>query len=497
MLLPKTKLLLLSIICCFLCNAAWTQDSLSTTLSEKFIDNFSGQAIKKTGWIEKQANKKSEKALARFAKQEEKMKRKLAKIDSLAAKNIFTTTENKLRQLQQNLMKPGKLTQYIPHLDTLTTSLKFLQQNQQYLTNAKDAEQKLKESLSKIDGLKERLEKAEAIKNFLKEEKQYLQEQLGRFGFAKELKAINKDVYYYSEQIKEYKEIISDPDKLEKKAIEMLSKTKFFQDFLRKNSMLASLFRLPDDNFSPLGGVAGGFAGLQTRTQVNSLIQQQISAGGPNAMQQFQQNLQQAQSQIQQLKTKILGSGSGSSDDIMPEGFKPNNQKTKSFLKRLEYGTNIQTQRASSYFPVTSDIGLSVGYKLNDKSVIGIGASYKLGWGTGWKDIHLTQQGAGLRSFLDWKIPSPKGGAGGGLWLSGGFEMNYKSQLNGMLIPSPFGGVQVEGWQQSGLLGLSKVVSVKSKLFKKTKVQVLWDFLSYKQVPRTQPILFRVGYSLK
>ena len=276
---------------------------------------------------------------------------------------------------------------------------------------------------------------------------------------------------------------MNDPDKVERKAIGLLSQTKFFQDFLQKNSLLASLFRLPsNDPTDP--GYQANLAGLQTRAQVNNIIQQQISAGGPNAMQQFQQNMQSAQSQIQQLKNKILQSGGSSSSDEMPD-FKPNNQKTKSFLKRLEYGTSVQTQRANNYFPVTSDIGLSVGYKINDKSVVGLGASYSIGWGTGWKNISITQQGAGLRSYLDWQLK-------GSWWLSGGFEMNYKTLFNSIAQLREF-----NAWQQSGLIGLSKVVSVKSKLFKKTKVQALWDFLSYEQVPRTQPIVFRIGYSLK
>ena len=48
-----------------------------------------------------------------------------------------------------------------------------------------------------------------------------------------------------------------------------------------------------------------------------------------------------------------------------------------------------------------------------------------------------------------------------------------------------------------GLIGLSKVIDVRSKFSKKTKVQLLWDFLSYQQIPRTQAIVFRVGYDLK
>ena len=92
------------------------------------------------------------------------------------------------------------------------------------------------------------------------------------------MKKINKEIYYYSAQIKEYKEILKDPKKIEKKALELLAKTKFFQEFMRKNSMLASLFRMPGDPNDPSS--QANLAGLQTRVQVNNLIQQQIASGG-------------------------------------------------------------------------------------------------------------------------------------------------------------------------------------------------------------------------
>ena len=247
--------------------------------------------------------------------------------------------------------------------------------------------------------------------------------------------------------------------------------------------MLASLFRLPGDPDDPVS--TASLAGLQTRASVNGLIQQQIAAGGPDAQQQFQQNLQAAQSQMNELKNKINQLGSGSSDVEMPEGFKPNNQKTKSFLKRLELGTNIQSQKANGFLPTTSDIGLSIGYKLNEKSIVGAGVSYKIGWGQNIKHINITQQGAGIRFFVDYKIK-------GSFWLSGGYEMNYRTEFQNVEQLK-----DLNTWQQSGLFGLSKVVSLKSKFFKKTKLQLLWDLLSYQQAPRTQPVVFRIGYTIK
>src|SRR5213078_194156 len=105
-------------------------------------------------------------------------------------------------------------------------------------------------------------------------------QQLEQLGLVKELKRYNKEVYYYSEQLKEYKSVLNDPDKIEKKTLALLSKTKLFQDFMKKNSMLASLFRMPGDPNDPT--YLASLTGLQTRTQVSNLIQQQISSGGPN-----------------------------------------------------------------------------------------------------------------------------------------------------------------------------------------------------------------------
>jgi hypothetical protein len=166
----------------------------------------------------------------------------------------------------------------------------------------------------------------------------------------------------------------------------------------------------------------------------------------------------------------------------MPD-FKPNNQKTKTFWGRLEYGANFQTTRNNYLFPTVSDLGLSAGYKLTNSSIIGIGASYKLGWGNGIQHIALSSQGVGLRSFIDIKIK-------GSFSATGGFEYNYTT---------PFSSLQqinhLTYWTRSGLVGISRTVSVKSRVFKKTKLQLLWDFLSYQQIPKTQPIIFRIGYN--
>lgn len=457
-------------------------DSL-VVVNPRLVSSYINETGSKSGHIDKKLDKQTTRLLQRWKKQEHKIQSKLERKDSVKAASLFSTTKQQYEQLEQKLQSKTALQQYIPSLDTAGSSLKFLQQNPQLLANAGEAKEKLNNALTKVKGLEAQFQKAEDVKSFLKQRRQYLKEQLNQLGFTKELKNLNKQVYYYSTQVNEYKSLLKDHKKAERKALKYLSKTKLFSNFMRKNSMLASLFRLPGDPDDPVS--AASLTGLQTRAQVNVLIQQQIAAGGPNGQQHFQQNIQAAQFQINELKNKIAKLGSSSSDAEMPDGFKPNNQKAKSFFKRLELGTNIQSQKANAFFPTTSDIGLSLGYKLNDKSIIGIGGSYKMGWGQNIRHINITHQGAGIRSFVDYKIK-------GSFWLSGGYEMNYRSEFENMEQLK-----DVNRWQQGGLVGLSKVISLKTKFFKKTKLQLLWDFLSYQQVPNTQPIVFRVGYSFK
>lgn len=456
-----------------------TGSKLDSLLNKLDPQQWSAAIEKKVSRLEEKMVSKSEKALRKLQKEEESIYKKLlSSKDSLAAKAQLEEIRNRYATLQEKLKSPAaavsaaNVKDYVPWLDSTGTALKFLDQ-QGIAGNIKNA-------LSKVESFNGRLQQADEIKKFIRERQEQLKQQLENLGLVKELKKFNKEVFYYAEQIKSYKEILKDPKKIEKKAIELLCKTKLFQNFLQKNSMLASLFRMPDSN-DPSS--MAHQAGLQTRSSVNSLIQSQLAAGGPNAQAQFSQNISAAQMELNQLKDKVNKWGGGNSNDIMPEGFKPNNQKTKSFLQRVKLGTNFQSQKSTNYFPVTSDIGLSVGYKLNDNSIIGIGASYKLGWGSGWNNIRLSSQGAGIRSFIDWKIK-------GSFWITGGYEQNYKTAFRYIDQLRNY-----SAWQTSGLIGLSKTVSVKTKFFKKSKLQLLWDFLSYRQVPRGQPVVFRVGYN--
>ncbi|MGC4037077.1 MAG: hypothetical protein QM764_14050 [Chitinophagaceae bacterium] len=122
-----------------------------------------------------------------------------------------------------------------------------------------------------------------------------------------------------------------------------------------------------------------------------------------------------------------------------------------------------------------------------------MGGSFKMGWGKDIRHIRITGEGASLRSYLDVKAPfgNARGVVTGGWWISGGYEMNYQRRFHNLYQLK-----QYQAWSLSGLVGISKKIPVNTKFFKNTSLKLLWNFLSYQQVPRTQPILFRVGYNL-
>lgn len=452
-----------------------------TDFPTKLFDRIS----RKTADLNQQLTNQTEKYLHKLARQEAKLQRRLSKTDSAGAAKLFSDDPiARYAQLEQKLKTDTVGTvhsmgpEYLPNVDSLQTALSFLSKNPQ-LVNSPAAIQRAQGQLTEVQ-LK--LQDADVIKQYIQSRRTQIQQYLGQAanipsGLTGALQEYKQQGYYYAQQVRQYREMLNDPDKMEQAALALLSKLPTFSGYMRNNSFLSGLFTIPGNY-----GSNQALVGLQTREQVLSMIQNQAGQSGGSGASRIQQSLQTAGQDLGNLQNKLNALGGGSGDMDMPD-FKPNAQKTKTFLKRLEYGVNIQTTRASYYFPTYTDIGLSLGYKLNNSNIIGVGASYKIGWGSGYQDVAISSQGASLRSFVSIKIKKS-------FSLAGGYELNYLQ---------PFTVYQtldnLSNWTQSGLIGIAKTVSIKSAVFKKTQVQLLWDFLSYQQVPRTQPIIFRIGYT--
>jgi hypothetical protein len=432
---------------------------------------------KKTKITEEKLERQTSHYINSLQKQESKLKQKLWKKDSILAKQLFPSDLHVKYEQIKTPAAVNKNNVYSGHLDSISTAINFLQTKSLPINAGQ-----FRTIISHQADLQFQLNVSDQLQKFLKQRQTLLKEQFQKLGLVKELNKYRQQLYYYQDQVREYKEAFEDPEKLEKKLMQLLMHVPEFKQFFANNSVLSSLFALP----GPTGNSTVSLQGLQTRAMMNQNIADRFGTAA-SVTQVLQQNLQAAQGQMNELKNKIsqFNSGSyGNSENIdLPQGFKPNSEKTKSFLKRLEIGTNIQSQKARMQFPVTSDLGLSLGYKFNDKSVIGIGASGKIGWGTGWNNIQLSYQGLALRSYVDCQLK-------GNIYITGGYEMNYRSLIHSIQQLQNY-----SVWQYSGLIGLSKKYHVNKKV--NGEMKMLWDFMSHEQMPRTQPILFRIGYSLK
>jgi hypothetical protein len=376
--------------------------------------------------------------------------------------------------------------EYLARADSLQVALAFLNKNPN-LVNANPALQaKMQASLASLQQLQAKLQAADAVKQFIQARKARIQQMLSSFthlpsGITNAVAGYKKQAYYYADQVRTYRAMLNDPSKMTQTALALASKVPAFSGFMQKHSFLAGLLGVP-----PNYGTAKGLEGLQTRQQVMAMIQSKIgsASGGSGAgLSSLQNSLNTAKLDISKLQAKLskLGSGGGGMD--VPD-FKPNDQHSKTFLSRLQYGFNFQTTQGTYYFPNYTDIGLSLGYNLGHSNSVGIGASYKIGLGTGWQHIAFSNQGVGLRSWVDIHLKKS--------WSAvGGFELNYLQPF------SSFREIrQLTGWTQSGLIGIGKTISLKSTVLKKTQVQLLWDFLSYSQTPQQPAFIFRVSYSL-
>ena len=462
------------------------------TDSVEKISNFPNKLFAKVNGssltLDRRLERQTDRYLKQMARREKELQARLSKIDSAKAASLFSNNPGQqYAAMAQNLRNDSshKVSsmgpQYLPYADSTQSVLGFLNKNPGVLNANGGLQAKMQASLGNLQQLESKMQYTDVINQYIQSRNAQVEQALNQYShlpgsITNLMGGYKKEAYYYAQQVQAYRSMLNDPDKMMQTALTLLNKLPAFASFMKQNGFLAGIFGVPAGY-----GTDQGMVGLQSRDQVLSMIQSQIGSGGPNAASALQGSLQNASKEITNLQNKVSSLGAGGGNMEMPD-FKPNSQKTKTIWQRLQYGLNLQTQQSTFLFPLTTDIGLSVAYKINDKNDIGLGASYKIGWGSDFQHIQLSSQGAGLRSFADIQLKKS-------FYLSTGFEYNYQPLITTLKITS------ITSWTRSGLIGLSKVVSMKSKVFSSTKVQILWDFLSYYQIPVQQPFKFRVGYT--
>jgi hypothetical protein len=429
--------------------------------------------------VEALVSKSTEKYLQKIDRQEQRLRRMLGRKDSLsrAILDVANRPAQLLAQLRNKADSLGLNGQdYFGRLDSIQTSLRFLEK-----LNGNPLQDKLQEGLARFDGMKQQLDAAFQVERLIQQRKSQITEQLTKLGMVRELRKYRSVVNRYSQEIRSIKQELAYPDKLISRSLSYLSRLPAFDKFFRKHSQYASMFRMPG-GVEP-GDATPGLEGLQTRQDMEQMLQRKQIGGMQPGGGGMQNGLGQVQQQWNDIKGKLEKLRQREVEDIDITRYKPVQGRRKTMWDHFELGANMQTVRSRGILPVTSDIALSLGYKLGKFGTAGVGVAYKMGWGDNINKIRITHQGLGLRSFVDMKIR-------GSLFVTGGAEMNYLSAFDRVDQLRVF-----SAWQSSGLLGVTKKLQMTKKM--KGNVQLLWDFLSYQQIPRGQPFVFRVGYMIR
>ena len=460
-------------------------DSLTNTLS-----HIQGRSITKIGnqasQLDNQVAKNSEAYLTRFKAEQDRLQRLLQSANPSAALATGNNTDiyNKLLANLHSTTPPSTqqvLKEYIPGLDSVQTALKYLSNSGTNVTGAMSGKiGAISNANSQLSALEGRLQAAGDIEKYMQNAQTQLTQQFTQLGLVNELSNLNKEAFYYQQQLVEYKNLLRDPSKAGEQVLTTLDKVPAFSQFLKKNSYLGQLFGLPDNY-----GDQASIEGLQTRDKVEKALGQTIGTksggGGVDPSQMVDQKIQAAHEALNQLKQKLgsLGNSGGSGDMIMP-GFRYNDQKTKSLKKRLEYGFNVQTQQSSSFLPASCNMTGLLGYKITSKTIVGAGVGYTLGLGSGLNHIRFSNQGVNFRTYIDVQ-------AKGSLWISGGLEYNYMQEFKNLRSIS-----NLDIWQKSALVGLTKKTRISKNT--QTNIQLLFDALYKEHIPQSSPVVFRIGY---
>lgn len=476
------------------------------------IGNISGKALRamdhKYQRLADRLQRDNQRALEQMQQRETKIARRAKKKDSARAAEL----ENGMSQQYGDLLtriKTAKINGaaaaspklYFPAIDSIRTSMAFLKAAGPIRGMSASKLQQATALAESTGRLQQQLEISQELGAFIGQREQQLKTQLSGYAGPKQLLGINKHVYYYQQQVAQYKDMLNDKDKLEERALATLQQTPAFQQFWQKNSAIARLF--PQQT---VDGVVQPQAGLQSREDIQKLVadhlglpKEQGTVGLPGASgtpipgtmvnpipgataNPMQAQVSLAQDQLNTLKNKLSAAGNmggGSSSMTMPE-FKPDGQHNKTFFERLETGFNVSSGPATNFLPVTLQPSIYAGYRFSDKMTAGIGAAYILGMGQSFRHFRLSNQGVGLRSYLDIKLK-------GSFWMTGGFEYNYLQEFADLQTIK-----NLDAWRKSALAGIIKKYTIGKK---EGKLQLLFDLLYAKELPKGQPIVYRVGYS--
>jgi hypothetical protein len=471
---------------CFIFNTVFpTYGQDSNSIPNKKIEKFARQTETKAKTLQKRITRRADKTISKLIRQEKKLNDKLVKVDSLG--NIsFTFSIDSLKSFRKLLRnkklqlpdQSNKLAQYTPMLDSAKCLLKYFGVNNLNSEIKGAVPRGLQSSLEELTYLEKTLQCTGQLEQYIRNRKAELNSIFSKYdGLIKYnglLKKWGKEYYYYAETLKNYKTLFNYPTRVQAEVLKLANKIPAFQDFIKEHNELSALFSQTGKQ---------DFSGLQTRAQVNDLVNGQMTSFGSKGKELISQKIAEAQEML----SEAIGKCPAISDASAMPDFKPNNQKTKTLLQRIEFGMDFQFNRKTQALPTSASTGFSIGYKLTDKASLGAGVSTDLNIGRSWKHPEPTADHLCFRSFAEYNIAKE-------FYVRGGWERQFTQTISNIDYLDQKG-----FYRESALLGISRKLGLPGKIpfTKKSmngRVMIMYDFLYHRHVPATPAIVFRVSF---
>ena len=455
--------IILFVLACLTCCPAMTQtvrNDAATVLSNHHTIQ---KSIKKNNaMLDKFSNKcerRTQKAEKRFARYERKM------TGNKETSSSQPSTKSNFKPETSNSTGLGKE----PLLDSLRLIYGFtdyagISENKQLSERSKTSlGSSNQESLNgaALNRAQQQLNITQRTKSELLERKDYYKAQVKEHpDYGKWLGKMEKERYYYTTQINEYRKTLRDPSNLDDKLMDALRRDPRFSDFA------AALPAKPQNPEK-----------MQPRQLVKQMMQSQAEAIDPDP----EKLLSDAKTKGKDLLGNLSNQSSlyGSLDNAaqMPK-FTPNPYKTKSFWQRIDVGFNLQFDNRTLFLPSTGVAGAQASFNFDPRLSIGALANYRFGMGE-IKNIQFSHAGAGYGAFANYKIWKALG-------VQSGYERNWRAEMEMNEIRYP------AAWTSSALVGLTYEYGIGKKA--KATVGVFFDALYKQHTPETNAVLWRMGW---
>lgn len=171
-----------------------------------------------TARLNQQLTSQTEKYLQKMEAQEQRIQKRLSVIDPAAAQRLFAgSAQQYSAYLQKIKTDTGGARQsysgvYLPYLDSLQGSMAFLKQNPQLLANAGSGRlAQVQGASGQLQTYEGKLMVADQAKAFISQRQQLIGQYITQHANVQSLlnkpyADMNKQVYYYSQQLRQYKE---------------------------------------------------------------------------------------------------------------------------------------------------------------------------------------------------------------------------------------------------------------------------------------------------